>query len=93
MELDPFLLFVNSIRSNQTRQKYQSRLTTFFNFIALPDATLDKRCKIFIDNCRSNPRYPLNCTFRFIVNLKERMERKEIVVSTIYNYLKPIKLL
>ncbi len=93
IELDPFLLFVNSIRSNQTRQKYQSKLNTFFNFIALPDAALDERCKIFIDHCRTTPNYPLNCSFKFIIYLKERMERKEIVVSTIYNYLKPIKLL
>jgi len=93
MELDPFLLFINSIRSNQTKQKYQSRLTTFFNFIALPNATLDERCKIFIDKSKENSNYPLSCSFKFIIYLKERMERKEIVVSTIYNYLKPIKLL
>ncbi len=42
MELEPFLLFINSIRSNQTRQKYQSRSTTFFDFIALPDGILDR---------------------------------------------------
>lgn len=93
MELDPFLLLINSIRSNQTRQKYQSRLTTFFDFIELPDAPLEERCKIFIDKSKENPNYPLNCSFKFIVYLKEIMERKEIVVSTIYNYLKPIKLL
>ena len=34
----------------------------------------------------------MNSIFRLIIHLKERMNRKEIVVSTIYNYLKPIKL-
>ena len=93
MELDPFLLFINAIRSEQTRRKYLGRLNTFFDFIPLPNVSQSERCKIFIDSCKKSPNYPLNCTFKFIIHLKERMERNEIVVSTIYNYLKPIKLL
>ena len=33
MELDPFSLFINAIRADQTRRKYQARLNTFFDFI------------------------------------------------------------
>jgi hypothetical protein len=29
MELDPYLLFINSIRSEETRRKYQGRLTGY----------------------------------------------------------------
>ncbi len=93
MELGPYLLFINSVRSEQTKRKYQGRLNTFFDFIALPNVTQAERCNIFIDKSKENPNYPLNCAFKFIIHLKERMDRKEIVVSTIYNYLKPIKLL
>jgi integrase len=93
MELDPYLLFINSIRSEQTKRKYQGRLNTFFDFIALPNVSQAERCKVFIDKSKENPNYPLNCSFKFIMHLKERMDRKEIVVSTINNYLKPIKLL
>jgi len=93
MELDLYLLFINSINSEQTKRKYQGRLNIFFDFIALPKGNQTERCKIFIDKCKENSNYPLNCAFKFIMHLKERMERKEIVVSTIYNYLKPIKLL
>jgi integrase len=92
MELDAFSLFINAIRAEQTRRKYQARLNTFFNFISIPDINLQERCKIFVKNCQSNPKYAVNSVFRFIIHLKERMNRKEIVVSTIYNYLKPIKL-
>src|SRR6476469_3243929 len=95
MEIDPFLLFINAIRADQTRRKYQARLNTFFDYISIPKTNLEERCKIFVNNCNdngSNPKYATNCVFRFIVHLKERMNRKEIVVSTIYNYLKPIKL-
>lgn len=93
LDLDPYLLFVNSIRSPLTRQKYFGRLNAFFDFIQIPEKSLEKRCKIFINNCNENPTYPLNCVYRFVIHLKVKMERKEIVVSTIYNYLKPIKLL
>jgi integrase len=93
MELDPFLLFTSAIRSNQTRRKYQRRLNIFFDFIALPGPNLNERCKIFVKNSKENPSYPLNTVFRFIMYQKERMQKKEIVVSTIHNYLKPIKLL
>ncbi len=93
MELEPFLLFTNAIRSPQTRAKYQGRLNTFFDFISLPHGNLNERCKVFIKNCQESPNYPLNCAFRFVIYQKERMERKEIVASTIFNYLKPIKLL
>jgi hypothetical protein len=46
MELEPFLLFANAIRSTQTRKKYQGRLNTFFDFISLPSCSLNERCKI-----------------------------------------------
>jgi integrase len=91
MELDPFSLFINAIRAEQTRRKYQSRLNTFFDYISLPDTNLKERCNLFVKNCPGNPKYAMNSVFKFIVHLKERMNRKEIVVSTIYNYLKPIK--
>ena len=92
MELDPFSLFINAIRAEQTRRKYRARLNTFFEFISIPNTNIEERCKIFLKNCQGNPKYAMNSIFRFIIHLKERMNRKEIVVSTIYNYLKPIKL-
>jgi hypothetical protein len=92
MEIDPFSLFTNAIRAEQTKRKYQARLNTFFNYILIPNTNLDEKCKIFIKNCLGNPKYVMNSIFRFIIYLKERMQRKEIDVSTIYNYLKPIKL-
>jgi len=93
MEMIPSF-FINAIRTEQTRRKYQARLNTFFDYISLPNSNLEERCKICIKNCHDNgnSKYAINCVSRFIVHLKERMNRKEIVVSTIYNYLKPIKL-
>ena len=93
MDLDPYLLLVNVIRSPLTQQKYFGRLNSFFEFILIPAGALEERCKTFVSKCNENPKYSLNSIYRFVINLKERMQKGEIVVSTIYNYLKPIKLL
>jgi hypothetical protein len=87
------LLFSNAIRSNQTKEKYQGRSGVFFDFIALPKVSLEERCKIFLKDSQENVIYPLNTDFQFILYQKERLQRYEIDVSTIRNYLKPIKLL
>lgn len=50
-------------------------------------------CKIFKANSQENKDYPLTAAFKFILYQKERLNRHEIVVSTIHNYLKPIKVL
>ncbi len=65
----------------------------FFDFISLPRVNLEERCIAFVNKCKTNQNYALNCVFRFINFQKERLEKNEIVASTIYNYLKPIKLL
>ena len=48
MELDPFSLFINAIRAEQTRAKYQARLNTFFDYISLPGTNLEERCNLFV---------------------------------------------
>jgi integrase len=93
MDLDPFELYVNAIRSEETREKYHRRLRVFFDFIQLPDVSFDDRCRLFVNSSKENPKYTLMNTFKFVLFQKSRLEKKEIVVSTIYNYLKPIKLL
>ena len=80
VELEPFLLFANAIRSNQTGKNCQGRLNAFFDFISLPSCPLNESCKIFIKNCQENQNYPLNCAFRFVVFQKERVERNELLV-------------
>lgn len=72
MDLDPYLLFVNVIRSQLTRQKYFGRLNAFFDFISIPGSSLGDRCRLFITKCNENPKYPLNCVYRFVIYLREK---------------------
>ena len=76
MDLAPYLLFTNAIRSPLTRQKYFGRLNSFFDFILIPIGALDERCKIFISKCNENPKYSLNCIYRFVIHLKEKNAEK-----------------
>jgi len=61
--------------------------------MTIPDAPIEERCKIFVNNCNKKDGYALNSIFRYVIFLKGRIEKKEIVVSTLHNHLKPIKLL
>ena len=83
MEIEPFELFINVIRSCQARKKCQSRLQSFFDFILLPKADLNERCKMFMANSQQNKNYPLTAAFKFILHQKERLRRNEMVVSII----------
>ncbi|CAN5521187.1 hypothetical protein BH18THE1_BH18THE1_12740 [soil metagenome] len=46
-ELDPWTLFVNSIRSPITRDRYQTRVVKFFQFIDMPGKTLQEKARSF----------------------------------------------
>ena len=76
MELEPYLLFKNSIRSPLTLVKYQARLNTFFDFISIPSGPINERCNIFIKNAQQNPKYPLYHVFQFVLSKKEQMQSK-----------------
>ncbi len=78
MELDPFSLFINAIRAEQTRTKYQARLNTFFDYISLPDTNLEERCKKFIHNCHGNSKHSMSGVFIFIIYPKRENEKKGI---------------
>jgi len=42
-ELDPWKFFLNAMRSPMTRDRYQTRVAKFFDFIGIPGKTLE--CK------------------------------------------------
>ena len=90
----PYSLFVFAIKSPLTRRKYQGRLNLFFDYIGLPQETIEKRCDIFAKKAMDEEEvnWPLNQIVRFLCYQKERVERKEIVGATLHNYVKSIKL-
>jgi hypothetical protein len=52
IELDHYSLFINATPTDQTKRKYQARLNVFFDYISILDTNIEKRCKVFLQNCR-----------------------------------------
>ena len=46
-ELDPWSLYIYAMKSPMTRNRYQTRLAKFFDFIELTGSTLDDRARTF----------------------------------------------
>jgi len=49
-ELDPWTLFINSMRSPMTRDRYQTRAAKFFEFIGIEGKTVEQKSKVFAKN-------------------------------------------
>jgi hypothetical protein len=88
---DPYSLFGDAIRSQYTREQYIIRLRQFSRFIGL-NGTIEEQCNEFVRNS-GDPNWTLRHIVRFLRWQRERVERKELSVSTVRNNLKPIKLL
>lgn len=93
-ELNIWQLYLYSLKSSQTRKKYQGRVNKFFDFVGIEGNTIEDRCIRFIELAKLEGN---NWVFKIILNFMlyqvNRVENKEIVASTIQNYLKSIKLL
>ena len=88
-----YSLFLYGVRSPVTRDYYLRRLRIFFNHIdLLSGETMDKRCQFFAEYARTNPNLVINDIIRFLQFQRDRVERKEIVGSTLKNFVKPLKL-
>lgn len=92
MNADPYSLFLNAIKSPETREKYDRRLKIFLDFLKIPGLTMKERCIFLADESKKNNQWFLNCTVAYIIYQRNRLERKEITGATLFNYLKAIKL-
>lgn len=81
MGIDPYQLFVHTFRSNETSEKYQRSMRTFFDFIPIQGGNLGERCNTFVKCSKDNSKYALYHIFNFILLQKERYTKKEIVIQ------------
>ena len=92
MNSDPYSLFLNAIKSSETREKYDRRLLIFLNFLKIPGLTMKERCIFLTDESKKNSQWIINGIVAYIIYQRNRLERKEITGATLFNYLKAIKL-
>jgi hypothetical protein len=92
-ELDPWSLYIYAMKAPMTRDRYQTRLAKFLDFIGIASAeTLQERAKAFAKMGKQNNNWALNNILKFVQYQKDRVEKKEITGATVRNYVKSIKL-
>jgi hypothetical protein len=90
-ELDPWMLYLYSIKSSATKEKYLLRLGKFLDYIGLEGA-LEYKARAFANKGKVDGNWAFSSIIRFIQFQKDRFNKKEITAGTIRNYVKSIKL-
>jgi hypothetical protein len=88
---DPWMLFVYALKAPATKEKYIQRLTKFLDFLGY-QGTKEEKARAFADRARSDPVYAFNSVLRFFQSKREQIDRKEMAIGTVRNYLKSTKL-
>jgi len=91
-ELDPWTLFVNAMRAPMTRDRYQTRVAKFFDFVGIPGKTLEQNARTFARKGKIDINWALSNILKFVYFQRGRVDKKEITGATVRNYTKSIKL-
>ena len=75
-----------------TRDRYQTRLAKFLEFIGIKDGILEDRARRFAKKGKSNVDWAFSNVLKFVQYQKDRVDKKEISGATVRNYVKSIKL-
>ena len=95
------MLFLYALNSPVTKERYSTRLRYFLTKIGLIgndtttnyDKSIEELCRIFVEKGKQDPNWIINKMVSFLIEYKERYDRREISGSTIRNYIKVVKLL
>lgn len=85
------MLYLYSIKSPATKEKYLLRLGKFLDYLNFKGALEDK-ARAFARKGKADSIWAFNGLLKFIQFQKKRFNRKEITAGTIRNYVKSIKL-
>ncbi len=87
------------MNSPVTRERYSTRLRSFFAYIGIEGATMGERCERFIEkvkeseaNDNNNTKWAYTSVIKFLQYQKSRCDKKEITGSTVRGYYKAVKL-
>jgi integrase len=91
-ELDPWSLFIYAMKAPMTRNRYQTRLAKFFDFIDIAGTRLEDRARTFAERGKNDSNWAFNNIVKFVQFQNSRVNKKEITGATVRNYVKSIKL-
>jgi hypothetical protein len=85
------MLYLYALKAPATKEKYIRRLIKFLDFLGY-QGTKEENARAFADRGRSDPVYAFNSVLRFFQSKREQIDRKEMAIGTVRNYVKSIKL-
>jgi hypothetical protein len=85
-------LFLYAMKSPVTRDKYQRRLSRFFEFAGVEGASLQAKALSFIQKATTDSTWVFTIVFGFLEQQNARVNNREICGATVRNYVKSIKL-
>ena len=88
---DPWMIFLYALKAPATRDKYIQRLTKFLDFLGY-QGTKEEKARAFAAQARADPIYAFNSVLKFFQSKREQIDRKEMAIGTVRNYVKSIKL-
>jgi hypothetical protein len=93
---DPYESFLYALKASETKRQYPKRLKVIFDYLVsineLKETNLENQCKEVFSKTLQNPQWLTSSLMKFIMFQNERIQRKEIVAITAYNYLRSLKL-
>src|SRR5215217_4216791 len=93
---DPYYSFLYALKSSETKRQYPKRLKVVFDYLVsineLKEIQLENQCKEVVSKTLQNHQWLTSCIMKFIMFQNERIQRKEIVAITAYNYIRSLKL-
>ena len=93
LDINVWSLYLYTLKSPVSREKYQARLGKFFDFLGLGGIDAEEKSKNFILATKNNGnQWVFNNILQYMQFHLNRVNRKEITGSTVRNYLKSIKL-
>jgi hypothetical protein len=88
---DPWMLFLYALKAPATKEKYIQKLIKFLDILGY-QGSKEEKARAFADRARADPVYVFNSVLRFFQSKREQIDRKEMAIGTVRNYLKSIKL-
>ncbi len=94
---EPYQDFLFAMNSPVTRERYSTRLRSFFVHIGIEGTTMEERCRKFVQKVKEseengNSKWAYASVVKFLQHQKDRYDKKEIAGSTVRGYYKAVKL-
>jgi integrase len=94
---EPYRDFLFAINSPVTRERYSTRLRSFFVHIGIEGSTMEERCRKFVEKVKEseengNSKWAYASVIKFLQYQKDRYDKKEITGSTVRGCYKAVKL-